>query len=618
MPIQQLRLKPGINRELTAYSAEGGWYECDKIRFRNGYPEKIGGWERISAASYLGVCRALFNWITLDGDILVSVGTNLKYYIERGGGYYDITPIRATESLTDPFETTNGSSVVVVTDAAGGFEDGDFVTFSGATAVGGITLDGEYQLTLLTATTYAVTADTSATSDATGGGSVTAAYQINTGPAFSVPVTGWGAGAWGAGTWGFGSYSAANLEALRVWSQANFGEDLVFGPRGGGLYYWDATGGVSARGVLVSSLGGASNVPTVQNYVLVSDTSRFVFCFGANELGGSTQDPLLVRWSDQEDITNWTPAATNQAGSIRFSHGSEIITAIQSRQEVLVWTDAALYSMQYVGAGSGVWSSQLMGHNVSIASQNAVAYASGVSFWMGLGKFYMYDGRVQPLPCAVKRYVFDDFNEEQYGQVHAGTNEQYNEVWWFYCSAGSTEIDRYVVYNYVQNIWYYGTMGRTAWLDSDLKSNPLAATYSNNLVYHEYGVDNKETATTQAISAYVASAQFDIDSGDRFSFIWRVLPDMTFAGSTAESPAATMTLLPLANSGAGYNSPLSEGGVNSAAVTRTAVLPVEQYTGQINTRVRGRQLAVKIESNALGVQWQLGTPRIDIRPDGRR
>jgi hypothetical protein len=618
MPLQQLKLRPGINREVTAYSAEGGWYECDKIRFRDGYPEKIGGWARVSSNTYQGICRALFNWVTLDSDLLTAVGTNLKYYIERGGTYYDVTPIRATESLTDPFETTDGSPIVVVTDAAGGFDDGDFVTFSGASAVGGITLSGEYQITLITSTTYSVTASSNATSSATGGGSVTAAYQINTGPAFAVPVTGWSAGAWGAGTWGFGSYTTTDLEAIRVWSQGNFGEDLVFGPRGGPLYYWDATNGVTTRGVLVSSLGGASNVPTVQNFILVSDISRFVFCFGANELGGSTQDPLLVRWSDQEDVTNWTPAATNQAGDIRFSRGNEIITAIQSRQEILVWTDTALYSLQYVGAGGGVWSSQLMGQNISIASQNAVAHASGVSFWMGLGKFYTYDGRVQPLPCAVKRYVFNDFNEDQYQQVHAGTNEQFNEVWWFYCSANSTQIDRYVVYNYVQNIWYYGTMGRTAWLDSDLVASPLAATYSNNLVYHEVGTDDEETATPQPISAYIASAQFDIDSGDRFSFIRRVLPDLTFTGSTAAAPTATMTLLPLANSGSGYNSPASEGGVNSATVTRTAVLPIEQYTGQIYTRVRGRQLAVKVESNDIGVQWQLGVPRIDIRPDGGR
>ena len=307
MPLQELRLTPGINREVTSYSAEGGWYECDKIRFRSGYPEKIGGWERLSSFTFQGICRALFNWVTLDSDLLTSVGTNLKYYLERGGQYYDITPIRATGSLTDPFETTDGSPIVVVTDAAGGFDDGDFVTFSGASAVGGITLSGEYQITLIDSTTYSVTADSNATSSATGGGSVTAAYQINTGPAFAVPITGWSAGAWGAGAWGFGSYTTTDLEAIRVWSQANFGEDLVFGPRGGALYYWDATNGVATRAVLVSSLGGASNVPTVQNFILVSDVTRFVFAFGCNTLGTSTQDPLLVRWSDQENAVDWTP-----------------------------------------------------------------------------------------------------------------------------------------------------------------------------------------------------------------------------------------------------------------------------------------------------------------------
>jgi hypothetical protein len=618
MPLQQIKLKPGINQEITRYSAEGGWYECDKIRFRSGYPEKIGGWQRLSSNTFQGICRSLFNWITLDSDILVSVGTNLKFYIEKGAEYYDITPIRATVSLTDPFSTTSGSTTVTVTDAAGGFDDGDFVTFSGASAVGGITLDGEYQITLLTSSTYTVTADTAATSTATGGGSVTAAYQINAGPSYAVPIVGWGAGTWSAGTWGVGGYVATDLDSIRLWSQANIGEDLVFGPRGGALYFWDATNGVNTRGVLVSSLGGASDVPTVQNYILASDASRFTFCFGANTLGTSTQDPLLIRWSDQEDVTNWTPSATNQAGSIRLSHGSEIITAIQSRQEILVWTDAALYSLQYVGAGSGVWSSQLLGHNLSITSQNAVAYANGVSFWMGLGKFYSYDGRVQPLPCSVKRHVFDDFNTEQYEQVHAGTNEEFNEVWWFYCSAGSEVIDRYVVYNYLQNIWYYGTMGRTAWLDSDLRASPIAATYSNNLVEHEIGTDDRESATEQAISAYITSAQFDIESGDRFAFIRRVLPDMDFTGSTIDSPTATMTLLPLASSGSGYNDPTSQGGVNNATITRTATLPVEQYTGQIYTRVRGRQLSVKIESDGLGVKWQLGVPRIDIRPDGRR
>lgn len=614
MALKKLLLKAGVNRENTRYTNEGGWFESDKVRFRQGTPEKIGGWERISASTFLGICRSLWAWVTLGSIRFIAVGTNLKFYLEEGGSYNDITPLRATESLTDPFETTSGSPIVEVTDAAGGYIDGDFVTFSGASAVGGLTIDGEYQISYTSGSTYTIDAGTNATSSATGGGSVTAAYQINVGPAFSVPLTGWGAGAWGAGTWGVGTTSA---EPLRLWSQSNFGEDLVFGPRGGAIYYWDATSGATTRGVLLSSLGGASGVPTVQNYILISDISRFVFCFGSNDIGTATQDPMLIRWSDQEDATNWTPAATNQAGSLRLSRGTEIVTAAQSRQEVLVWTNSAMYSLQYVGAPA-VWTAQLVGENTSIASQNAVAYANGVAYWMGIDKFYKYDGRTQALPCDLRKFVFNDFNDLQYNQVFAGTNEAFHEVWWFYCSANSSTVDRYVVYNYVQNIWYYGTMARTAWLDSGLRNYPLAATYSNNLVNHEFGVDDNETGTPVAINAYISSAEFDLDDGHKFAFIWRVLPDITFDGSTAGSPQATMTLLPLKSSGSGYNDPASEGGTNSSTVTRTAVLPVEQYTGQIYTRVRGRQLAMKIESDALGVHWQLGAPRIDMRPDGRR
>jgi hypothetical protein len=628
MPTQQLRFKPGINREVTSYTAEGGWYDMDKVRFRNGFPEKIGGWEPVSVYTFQGVCRSLFNWNSLAPETLLGLGTNLKYYIERGGFYFDITPVRDTTAAGDvTFAATDGSATLTVTDANHGALEGDFVTFSGAVSLGGnITADvlnAEYQIvTIVDNDNYTITATATANSSDTGNGgaSTVGEYQINIGPEFVIAITGWGAGGWSAGTWGNGAASTTDLSGLRVWSQSNFGEDLVFGPRGGGLYYSDISAGLTSRAVLVSSLPGASDVPTVQNYILVSDTSRFVFCFGANALGSSTQDPMLIRWSDQEDIASWTPSDTNQAGDIRLSKGSEIITAQQSRQEILVWTDTTLYSMQYVGFGSGIWSTQLIGDNISIASQNATAYAAGVSFWMGLDKFYMYDGRVQPLPCAVKRYVFNDFNKSQYLQVHAGTNEAYNEVWWFYCSADSTEIDRYVVYNYVQNIWYYGTMGRTAWLDSELRPSPIAATYSNSLVYHEIGTDDSETPgqPVAGMNAYITSGQFDIDTGDKFSFVWRVLPDLTFTGSTVESPVATMTLLPLANSGSGYNSPASEGGSNSGTVTRTSTIPIEQYTGQVNTRVRGRQMSFKIESDAVGVQWQLGVPRIDIRPDGRR
>lgn len=402
-----------------------------------------------------------------------------------------------------------------------------------------------------------------------------------------------------------------------MWSHSNFGEDLVFGPRGGSVYYWDATNDVTTRGVALSTLGGASGVPTIQNYILISDISRFVFCFGANEIGSVIQDPMLVRWSDQEDATNWTPAATNQAGSIRLSRGTEIVTATQARQEILVWTNAALYSLQYVGAPA-VWSAQIVGENTSIASQNAVAYANGVAYWMGRDKFYKYDGRAQPLRCDVRKFIFNDFNAEQYEQVFAGTNESYHEIWWFYCSSNVDAVDRYVVYNYMEDVWYYGTMARTAWLDSGLRDFPLAATYTYNLVNHELGVDDSEGETIQPIEAYVTSAEFDLDDGHKFAFIHRVIPDITFDGSSAASPAVNMTLLPLKSSGSGYNLPTSEGGSNTATVTRTATVPVEQYTDQVYIRVRGRQMAIKIESDAEGVTWQLGSPRIDMRPDGRR
>jgi hypothetical protein len=615
MPLKKLLLKAGVNRENTRYTSEGGWYECDKIRFRQGTPEKIGGWQRISSTTFQGVCRSLWNWVTLGSQNLIGVGTNLKFYLENGGAYNDITPLRATVVLTDPFETTSGSPIVTVTDASGGYADGDFVTFSGASAVGGLTLNDEYQITLtIVANEYTIDAGANASSSATGGGTVTAAYQINVGTAFAIPLVGWGASSWGSGTWGVGSVST---NSIRLWSQSNFGEDLIFGPRGGAIYYWDATSGLTSRAVELSTLAGASNVPTDQNFVEISDINRFVFAFGANEFASATVNPMLVRWSDQGNALNWTPSATTQAGFLTLSRGSKLVTAKQSRQEVLVWTDSALYSMQYVGAPV-VWAAQLVGENISIAGQNAVAYANGVAYWMGKDKFYKYDGRTTPLRCDLRQFIFNDFNTQQYDQVVAGTNESYHEIWWFYCSTDQTTSDRYVVYNYMEDVWYYGTMSRSAWLDSGLRDHPLGATYSNNLVNHEQGVDDNENATTLPIHAYVASAEFDLDDGHQFAFIWRILPDIRFDGSTSGSPSATMTLLPLANSGSGYSDPASVGGNNAQAVTRTAVLPVEQFTGQIYTRVRGRQLAMKVESTGLGVTWQLGAPRLDMRPDGRR
>ena len=615
MPLQKLTLKPGVNRENTRYTTEGGWYESDKIRFRQGTPEKIGGWERISENTYLGVCRSLHQWSTLAGVIYTGVGTNLKFYVENGGAYYDITPIAETNTLTDPFDTVSGESAVTVTDpGAGNLLVGDFVTFSGATAVGGLTLNGEYEITSVDqlATTYTIDAGSAASSTATGGGTVSAAYQINTGAAISVPQVGWGSSTWGSGPWGVGQPST---KSLRLWSQSNFGENLIFGPRGGAIYYWVAASGTSTRAIALSDVVGASGVPTAQNYLLVSDVSRFVFAMGCEQDG--VFDAMLIRWSDQEDATNWTPASTNQAGFLRLSRGSEIVTATQSRQEILVWTDTSLYSLQYVGAPI-VWSAQLVGENTSIASENAVAYANGVAYWMGVDKFYKYDGRTQTLRCDLRQYVFNNLNDAQYSQVVAGTNEAFNEIWWFYCSKSSTALDSYVVYNYAEDVWYYGTLGRTAWVDSGISNNPIAATYSNNLVAHEVGTDNAQDAEVKPIEAFILSSEFDLDDGHNFMFIWRMLPDMNFTGSNSANPSVTMTLLPMANSGSGYNNPESVGGVNYANITRSATVPIEKYTGQVFVRVRGRQMAIKVSSDALGVAWQLGSPRLDMRKDGRR
>jgi hypothetical protein len=616
--LKKLQQKAGVNRENTRYTNENGYYVSDKIRFRQGTPEKIGGWQRISSTIFQGVCRSLWNWVTLGGQNLLSVGTNLKYYIESGGAYNDITPLRATLTLgSNPFSTTSGSTTVTVTDAAGGYINGDFVTFSGATAVGGLDLNGQYQITTIgtSTTTYTITAASAASSTATGGGaSVSAAYQINVGTAFAIPLVGWGAGAWGAGTWGVG---AASTNQMRIWSQANFGEDLIFGPNGGQIYIWKANTSLTTRGVLISSLPGANSVPTVQNFILISDSSRFTFAFGCNDYGSADQNPTLIRWSDQEDYLEWFPSATNQASSLQLSHGSKIVTALQSRQEILVWTDSSLYSMQYQGPPS-VWGAQLLADNLSIAGPNAAAIASGVTYWMGIDKFYKYDGRTQTLRCDLRQFIFQDINLEQAAQIFASTNEGFNEVWFFYCSANSFTIDKYVTYNYAEDVWAYGTMARTAWLDSALREHPMAATYSYNIVFHEQGNDDNETGTTLPINAVIETTEFDIDDGDHFGFVWRIVPDITFRGSDTASPQVTMTLIPMQNSGSGYNSPISLGGNSDATIVRTATVPIEEFTGQVYVRVRGRQMILKIESNQLGCAWQLGSPRIDIRQDGRR
>jgi len=702
MPLQKILFKPGVNRENTRYTTEGGWYECDKIRFRQGNPEVVGGWEPFSAANYLGVCRSLWNWVLLDGTNVIGVGTNLKFYIEQGGLYYDVTPIRETVTLNNPFVATNGSATITVTDASHGCVTGDFVTFSGAVGLGGnitaTVLNQQYQVTVLTDNSYTFTA--TATANATdasgspgGGASVVAAYQLNVGPAIPVPLTGWGAGSWGqAGTtWG---NSGTSTSPLRLWNQNNYGEDLVYGPRGGGIYYWDASSGVGTRGVNLNSLGGTVtftnasptvvtstvlytegaaiqfsggslptgvtagttyyvfqvngltfnlldgggsevntastgsgsvslivDVPTKQNNLVVSDTSRFIIALGCNDYGSATLDPMLIRWSAQDDPYNWTPDPTNQAGFVRVSHGSEIVTSVQTRQEVVVFTDSSVYSLQYLGPPY-VWAPQLLGDNISIMSPNSAVIASGIVYWMGVDKFYAYDGRIQTLNCDLRRFVFGDLNQEQALQVFCGTNEGFNEVWWFYCSANSTTVDKYVIYNYAEKVWYYGTMERTAWLDSGLQSYPIAAKYdattvTGNLINHETGLNDNTTGTATAINAYISSSEFDIGDGHNFGFVWRVLPDLTFenAESTPAGalPSVTMTLYGLANSGSGVTSTASQ----PVAKSNTYVI-TEEFTGMIFTRMRGRQMIFKIGSNQVNTCWQLGAPRIDIRPDGRR
>jgi hypothetical protein len=703
MPLQKVILKPGVNRENTRYTNEGGWYESDKVRFRQGTPEKIGGWNRISDATFLGLCRSLWNWVTLASKNLLGVGTNLKFYIESGGQYNDITPIRATYTLSNPFTTatstnTGTTTTVTVTDANGGFINNDYVTYycSGAASVtfNGITITTgtQYQITYLTATTYTITVTGTASASSAGGGTIYAAYQINTGPSYAVPLTGWGASTWGSGSWGMGTVTT---DGLRLWNQMNWGQNLVYGPRGSPLYYWDATIGVTStavtmtiaapcvvtcslglldatpitfsttgwlptgllpgvtyyvkyltattfnlaataggasitttgtqsgtqtitpRGVLLSSLSGADGyTPLYQNAFTVSDASRFLIVFGTNDYGSTILDPMLIRWSNQESLTTWYPAVTNQAGSVRLSHGSKIVTTLQSRQEIVVFTDQALYSLQYLGPPY-VWGTQLLADNVSIAGPNAAALASGITYWMGVDKFYKYDGRVQTLRCDLRQFIYSDINPLQYDQIFASTNEGFNEVWWFYCSENSNTIDKYVIYNYAEDVWQYGTMARTAWLDTGLRNYPLAATYSYNIVNQEYGVDDNETSTTLPIEAYITSAQYDIGDGHNFAFVYRMLPDLTFRGSTGgTTPAVTMYLQGLNNSGSGITQ------TGNAAVNYSGSAPmvinVDEYTGQIYIRIRGRQMQMKISSNTIGTQWQLGAPRIDIRPDGRR
>lgn len=717
MTTHKLLFKPGINRDNTSLANKGGWFEGDKVRFRSGVPEKLGGWTRDFTiteeslkppddGSFWGVGRWLFSWQTLFGSTLTAIGTNSKLYVQAGvaGVISDVTPLRFTTRagvVTFTANTVGLTSIVTVNCTNHGCAAGNFVSFTGAVGLGGAitaaVLNAEFTVIATTTNTFTIDVGVNATASDTGtGGTLTIGYfQVPAGPAIASSVIGWGANAWGDGTWGNTASTSAGADA-QIWSGGNYGEYLIANPRYSGLYIFKpnpTTGAVDTRATLLTqqvftvssanpgvitltealaentsfvaatngtlptnlvagttyylvnvsgltanfsaTYGGipinatagtqtgthtltVADCPTSCACVVISDNSRFILAFGVNDYGSNARDPMLVRWSEQENYNLWTPAATNQAGSFRLSRGSEIKTAHQARQEVLVWTDSALYSMQYLGPPY-IWGFNIMGDNLSIASPNAVAVANNITYWMGIDKFYMYSGRVESLPCTLRQYVFGDINRLQSTQFFAGTNEGFHEIWWFYCSSTSTTIDRYVIYNYLEGLWTYGNLSRTAWLDSPFISAPIALDYNGQILYHEDGADDGSTNPPQPITAYIQSADFDIGEGDHYGFVDTMIPDVCFDGSTSIAPQVTLTIKPRQNPGALYtpagSNPNTVSGNNYSAQQNYLV---QQFTEYVYVRVRGRQMAFKIESNTLGTKWQLGATRLNIRPDGRR
>jgi|FLOH01.1.fsa_nt_gi hypothetical protein len=696
MPLTKLQFRPGINREITSYSNEGGWFDCDKVRFRYGFPEKIGGWLRLSATTFLGTCRALHPWVALDGSRYLGVGTHLKYYINEGGGYSDITPIRDTTAAGDvtfvaaantlsagisavqtiiPLTSSTGfppsgliqigseqiryatvtgndlegvtrgvngtipaahlsaaavdCATLTVSDTGHGALDNDFVTFSGAVSLGSqITaaiLNQEYQIVSIvdvdsyliearavasipSITTSGGLAPTPVFADSsdsgTGGASVVGAYQINTGLDTTITGNGWGAGTWGRSTWGSGASLLVSGSQLRIWSHDNFGEDLLYNVRDGGIFYWDKSSGTTARGVALSSLGGASSTPTIAKQVMVSDRDRHILAFGCDsEASPGVQDPLLIRFSSQESLTDWAATATNTAGDLRLGSGSQIITAAETRQQILVFTDTSLYAMQYLGPPF-TFGVQLISENITIGGPLTAMAVDDQVYWMGLSEFYVYNGAVQRLPCTVRDYVFEDMNLAQMEKVTAGLNSENSEIWWFYPSAASTENDRYVVYNYMEQAWYYGTLARTAWLDRGIEEFPIAAAPDHYLYNHEFGFDDGSTSPASAIAAFVSSSPMDLGDGQQFTFVRRLLPDVNFRNSSAPVPGLDITTRVRNSTNASFLS-----------TTTSAVGPT---TDQIHLRLRGRQFSVVVESDETGVAWRLGSLRYDLQPDGMR
>ena len=623
MALQKLQFKPGVVRDLTAYTVEGGWVDCNLIRFRLGFAQSIGGWEKYSQNSFVGMCRTLFGWSTLGGQNYLAVGTTSKYYIENGSSFYDVTPIRRSVSLSGPFTATTGSAAINVYDVGHGATAGDYVTFSGATTLGGnitdTVLNKEYSITsLVDGDNYIITASVAASVlDIGNGGTTAAAYQINTGVDSAVGGAGWGAGTWSRGTWG-SSVTLTSSSTLRLWSQDTWGEDLIFGVRNGGIYYWDKTGGLSTRAVTLESLSTDSTCPNIATQILVSDRDRHLIAFAPNDGGATDQDAMLIRWCTQEDYAVWYPQATNTAGDLRLGTGSKIVRAVETKREILVFTDLALYSMQFIGPPY-TFGVQQVSTNVTTSGFNAFAVVEDVVFWMGKNKFYLYSGSVDELQCTLKDHVFNNINTDQLDKVYVAVNSEFNEITWFYPSEDSTENNVYVTYNYSEKAWAYGSMARTAWLDRGVNTYPIAAgAYdttgaANHLYNQEVGANDGSATNDLPLNAYIQSAPFDIGEGDSFSFIKRIIPDVNMANSTGSTnPAVTMTIKMQNYPGGDYTD------TSNSPVTQTAVLPIELYTEQMFVRLRGRQASFRIESNQIGTRWILGSPRIDLQPDGRR
>ena len=622
MPLVKLDFAPGVDKEGTNYDNAIGWFDTDKVRFRMGSPEKIGGWTAYSDNAFIGICRAVIPWTALSGSNHFGVGTHLKLYVESGTRYYDITPIRASSTInTNPFAITSGSAVVTVTDTGHGATINSYVTFSGATSSDGtltaVVMNSEYPVdSVIDANSYKVTMSaTAAGSDSTeGGGSVVAAYQINVGLDTAVAGTGWGVGSWGSEGWGDASTEATDVAMqLRLWSLVTFGEDLIANIRNGGIYQWDTSGGLSARAVNLTSLSDATGVPTIVRQILMIPESRHLMALGCDpEDAVGTQDTLLIRWADSETLTDWTPGTENTAGSIRLNIGSEIVTGLVTKRDILVWTNSALNIVSYTGRPF-FFGTKIVSTNTSIMGPNAAIEVDELTYWMGSKNFYVYDGAVNTLPCTLREHVFTNINRDQRQKVHVGINRGESEVIWFYPTT-TDEVDNYVVYNYVQKIWYHGTMVRTVWIDRSHNEFPTAAATDSKLYDHEKGYDDGETNPVTAITAYAESSIFEPFPGDgyQYAFVGRLLPDVTFAGSDATNPAVDITITPQDYPG------VAPGTGDDTTVTRSAATPVELHTKQAALRIRGRGLIYRIESTSKGVFWRNGASRIDVRPDGRQ